>query len=262
MLRVVETYFISFLVYSFFGWVWESVFCSLWKHKRLINRGFLNGPYCPIYGWGAILDLLMLGRIDNIFSLFFISGVLTCVLEYFTSVIMEKMFATRWWDYSDMKFNIQGRVCLLGFIAFGLFSIVLIEYIDPFVVSHINRLSPMAMNIIAAAAAVLFMADNIITFTGFSGFDGRLKEFSDSLEEQKEKITAVIQSKLPDISKEDIRSRLPEISGDRIREQISKAFNWQQKRILRAFPTLRSIKYDGALKLLRSSVLKNHQHKK
>lgn len=100
---IFEQWFLLFLVYSVLGWVWESVFCSLWTTGHFVNRGFLNGPYCPIYGYGALLDLILLGRVDDPLLLFFISGTLCCLLEYFTSVAMEKLFHARWWDYSHIK---------------------------------------------------------------------------------------------------------------------------------------------------------------
>ena len=94
----VEQWFLLFLIYSFCGWIWESVFCSLWSRHKLINRGFLNGPYCPIYGYGALLDLIVLGHITDPLLLFLLSGTLSCLLEYLTSVGMEALFHARWWD--------------------------------------------------------------------------------------------------------------------------------------------------------------------
>ena len=112
-LKTVETYFLWLMIYSIIGWIYESTLCSI-TNKKLINRGFLNGPYCPIYGSGAILVILILGRIKNPVLLFFLGALVTCSLEYLTSYVMEKLFHARWWDYSQRKFNINGRVCLIG----------------------------------------------------------------------------------------------------------------------------------------------------
>ena len=124
-MKTIETWFLWLMIYSVIGWIYESTICSIGQRK-LINRGFLNGPYCPIYGTGAVLVLLVLGRIQNPVLLFFAGAVLTCSLEYLTSWLMEKLFHARWWDYSKRKFNIGGRVCLIGAVVFGAFSVVLI----------------------------------------------------------------------------------------------------------------------------------------
>lgn len=96
-----------FMIYSVVGWIYETTLCSI-TDRHFVNRGFLNGPYCPIYGSGALLDVLILGRIENPFLLFILGVLVTCSLEYLTSYVMEKLFKARWWDYSDKKFNIGG----------------------------------------------------------------------------------------------------------------------------------------------------------
>ena len=131
-LEKAETLFLWFMIYSVVGWIYESILCSV-AQKKFINRGFLNGPYCPIYGSGAVLVILVLGKLTNPFLLFFAGALLTCSLEYLTSFVMEKLFHARWWDYSKRKFNINGRVCLIGAVVFGAFSTVLVLWIHPLV---------------------------------------------------------------------------------------------------------------------------------
>lgn len=87
------------MFYSIVGWVYESLICSVGA-RHFVNRGFLNGPYCPIYGFGAVFDLILLGKIENPFLLFLLGAIVTCTLEYLTSYGMEKIFHARWWDYS------------------------------------------------------------------------------------------------------------------------------------------------------------------
>ncbi|MDR0286797.1 MAG: putative ABC transporter permease, partial [Clostridiales bacterium] len=101
-----------FAIYSILGWIIESAYCSIFAHKP-INRGFLSGPWCPVYGFGALLILLFTGPFkQNPFLVFAISLLSTSILEYFTGWLLETLFKTRWWDYSKHKFNIKGRVCL------------------------------------------------------------------------------------------------------------------------------------------------------
>ena len=152
-MKTIETWFLWLMIYSIIGWVYESTICSI-GHRKLINRGFLNGPYCPIYGTGAVLVLLVLGRIQNPVLLFFAGALVTCSLEYLTSWLMEKLFHARWWDYSKRKFNIGGRVCLIGAVVFGAFSVVLVLVLHPFVKSLTDRLTDAAFNWICASASL------------------------------------------------------------------------------------------------------------
>lgn len=173
--------FLWLVFYSVAGWVYESFICSV-EARYFINRGFLNGPYCPIYGFGAVFDLIFLGKIENPFLLFLLGVIVTCTLEYFTSYAMEKIFHARWWDYSKRKFNINGRVCLLGAIVFGIFSVVLILWLHPFVSGYVGLLSPSARYSISAVLLLLLISDCIVTISGFAGFNQKLKELSEMFE--------------------------------------------------------------------------------
>lgn len=106
MIITLEHYFLWFLFYSFVGWMYESILVSCQQH-RLVNRGFLNGPLCPIYGTGAILGVAILGNVHNPIIIFLISMVGATILEYTTSWVMEQLFHARWWDYSNFRFNLQ-----------------------------------------------------------------------------------------------------------------------------------------------------------
>lgn len=118
VLIVVERFFLYWLAYSFVGWVWETGL-SVVLRKRFEDRGMLNGPICPIYGFGGLLVVVLLHDVNNPLSLFLSSGVLACTLEYASSWAIEKLYHMRFWDYSGKPFNINGRVYLNGFLAFG-----------------------------------------------------------------------------------------------------------------------------------------------
>ena len=91
---------------------YESTLCSITQRKP-VNRGFLNGPICPVYGFGALIIVFTLENVKgNLLALFLASAVLTCTLEYITSYLLEKLFKTQWWDYSKRRFNLNGRICL------------------------------------------------------------------------------------------------------------------------------------------------------
>lgn len=163
-------YFLLFMIYSFFGWVMEMIVCSIYD-KKVVNRGFLIGPYCPIYGCGCILiiSLLFKYRSDPI-TLVIMAILICCLLEYFTSYIMEKLFKARWWDYSNKRFNINGRICLETLVAFGALALLLTYIINPFFVGIIDGFSNVLLIVLAMILLVIFIVDMIISLKVISGF--------------------------------------------------------------------------------------------
>lgn len=158
-------YFILFLIYSFIGWVIEVCFTYVREHT-LVNRGFLIGPYCPIYGFGCILMLFLLDKyLDDPIVLFVMAMVICSILEYLTSYFMEKLFKARWWDYSDRKFNINGRICLETLIPFGLLGCFLMYVLNPFISGLVLRMSESMINAIATLLFILFLIDNIVSYS-------------------------------------------------------------------------------------------------
>ena len=142
-------YFLLFIIYSIAGWLLE-VTCKYIDYKKFINRGFLIGPYCPIYGYGAVFITLALYKYQEDPLVLFIMTVVSCgVLEYLTSWFMEKLFKARWWDYSSRKFNLNGRVCLGTLVPFGVFGIILTYITNPFLVWLLGKANQNILNIIA-----------------------------------------------------------------------------------------------------------------
>lgn len=159
-----KTLFILFIIYSIIGWVLE-IFYTLFREKKLVNRGFLIGPYCPIYGIGCILILTLLDKYkDDIIILFVMSTIICSVLEYFTSYILEKKFHARWWDYSDRKFNINGRICLELLIPFGILGSLFARCVNPFVEKMLYKINLSTLNVIFYIILVLFIIDLIISY--------------------------------------------------------------------------------------------------
>lgn len=158
----ISTLFLYFLFYSVVGWIYESIYCSIME-KRLISRGFLNGPLCPIYGVGAVVDILILGDIGNPIVLFLTGAAVASILEYVISWGLEKVFHARWWDYNNMRFNLNGRVCLLGATAFGTGTVILILFLHPAVVRLISLIPPAWLPSIEIACATLLVFDIVVT---------------------------------------------------------------------------------------------------
>ena len=157
------SYCILFFIYSFLGWIME-VSLTLITDKKFVNRGFLLGPCCPIYGCGCILLNLLLHNYTNNVLVLFILTMFTCsLLEYITSFLMEKIFKLRWWDYSQMRFNINARICLETMAPFSILGVLAIKYATPFFITNINKLSEKAILIISIILTTLFIIDVIIS---------------------------------------------------------------------------------------------------
>ena len=158
-MKLVDIYLL-FWFSSILGWIMEEIVCSIGERK-IINRGFLIGPYCPIYGVGAVLILLLKG-ITNYYLIFILSLLLCSAIEYLVSFIMELVFKVRWWDYSDEPFNINGRICLKNAIAFGILGVLLIGYILPLFNKVINSFNNKTL--IAVIILVITTIDIILSF--------------------------------------------------------------------------------------------------
>lgn len=141
------------------------VTCKSIEAKKFINRGFMIGPYCPIYGWGAIAITILLNRYTNDWIVLFFMSVITCgVLEYATSYVMEKLFHARWWDYSKKKYNINGRICLETLIPFGILGLVIMYITNPLILNNLANVPQNILNIIAIILFVIFAIDGVISF--------------------------------------------------------------------------------------------------
>ena len=159
----IKLYFILYIIYSFIGWVIEVIATSK-DNKGFVNRGFLIGPYCPIYGTCALLMILILPNQENIFLLFLMSLLICSISEYLTSYVMEKLFKARWWDYSSRRFNLNGRICLKISLGFGLLGVILVRYVNPFITSYLIKIPNNIVDIIFYILIIIFAIDNIISF--------------------------------------------------------------------------------------------------
>ena len=230
MLHTIEIYFLLFLTYAFLGWCME-VTCKLIQFKRFINRGFLVGPYCPIYGCGVILITLLLQKYADDVPLTFILSILICgTLEYLTSYVMEKIFKARWWDYSQRKFNINGRICLDTMIPFGILGVFIMYVSNPFFIDIYNSIPDIWLHIIAGILFTLYIIDNIVSSRIISSIHVEEEKIADNTEE----ITNEIATKI---------------------KQLLKQKSWLHRRLVNAYPNFRFEK----LELIKERVEKQKQ---
>ena len=159
--------FIAFWFFSILGWILEVIVCSI-TDKRLVNRGFLIGPYCPIYGFGSLIMLLISPYKDHLFTCFILALTLCSFLEYFASFIMEKLFKIRWWDYSNDAFNINGRICLRNAIAFGALGVIFTRFLNPWYLSIVDNFSYNTLLIISIVFAIITLIDLLVSFNAMN----------------------------------------------------------------------------------------------
>lgn len=228
-LDLVANIILTFFIFSFGGWLFEGAI-SLFRDHEIVNRGFLNGPYCPIYGEGALLFMILMLWTDRPLELFFFGGLFACVLEYFVSWLLEKLYKARWWNYSNWPFNINGRICLYGFIIFGLFSSLM-----PFMKKGTDWLIGLIPSNHRLIVALILLAIFIIDVI----YSNRVAlKFTKSLQKTQKQLTANFPLNIINKGK---RTILYLKLGDK---KIT-LLNWQQRRILNAFPNFKS-NYDKA----------------
>lgn len=189
-------YFLLFLIYSFIGWLIEVIGKLIEKHK-FINRGFLIGPICPIYGHGCLLMILTLSRYkDNPLTLFIYAIFICSLLEYFTSYFMEKIFKARWWDYSTKRFNLNGRICAETMIPFGILGTLVICVINPIFEYLLNLFNFETIKITAVVLFIIYIIDYTISLIIMFGFKGTLKTVEkDGTEEITKKVKKILINK-------------------------------------------------------------------
>lgn len=190
-------YFLLFLIYSFIGWIME-ICVTFYKSKKIINRGFLIGPYCPIYGYASIIMILYLNHYkDNPLTVFLLAVVICTFIEYIISYIMEKLFNARWWDYSNYKFNINGRVCLINAFFFGVLGTFLVYYANPFFENILLKINTNTLNTISLILMILFTTDFITSMYATFKLKSSINKINkDNTEEFKKKFKEKIENKI------------------------------------------------------------------
>ncbi len=217
MLEKIEIYIMLFAIYSVIGWIMEITLGFIEKRK-FVNRGFLIGPYCPIYGFGGVAITILLRNfmitidaVSLVDSIWISTIVIMCIcgiLEYITSYVMEKLFHARWWDYNNFKFNINGRICLETLIPFTIIGQIILRYASPAFINILSNIPEIWLHILTGAFLVIFITDISISYNIIRSF----KKISNEAKDNTEEITK------------------------KVKEIISKT--WRGKRLVSAFPNL------------------------
>lgn len=253
------TLVLFFTVYSFIGWLSESLYCSI-PARRFINRGFLSGPVCPVYGFGAVLVIGILTPIrQNLFFLFAAAVVLTSTLEYVTALVLETVFHTKYWDYSDNPFNLRGRVCLLNSVLFGVMSVVAVSVIHPALSALIGGILPVAQAVLAVFFLCAYALDTALSVNAMHSLNGRLDELQKVLDEIGERARCATAEKREALQVSFL-DRLDEATKARVRlvyeskSKLESILRPVQRRLIRAFPHMKSLRSNESLQRVREFI--------
>lgn len=265
--KMIYYYIWFFMVYSFLGWCIEVIFATT-KSRKFTNRGFLNGPLCPIYGFGLIIILIFVGPYkDNILKLFLYSTVLISALEYIVGFTLEKLFYHKWWDYSEMKYNIGGYISLYFSMLWGIGCILVMKFIHPIVEIIVTKIPLFIGYPVVLIFVVYLMIDTYVTVLTINGLNRRLsrleeianklKDTSDGLGESLYERTINVLDKQEEfkVKVENRRAIRTDLLNEE--EEILKQKKITQSRLIKAFPKMKSKKFSNALTKLQEYIDKS-----
>lgn len=260
---------ILFIIFCVAGWIWECIYMSI-LDKNLVNRGFLTGPYIPIYGFGGLLVQIAFGQwsdgflTPNTLKIYIVGALSATLLEYIVSYVLELVFNARWWDYSEYKFNLNGRICLIASLFWGLISVVCVQIVNPFLIKVLHNIDRDIKLVFISSITSIMVLDTINTVITVINLKTKLSAIYE-LENLKfnESIT-----KLSNISKdykdnlgkvETLYKEYNKIIIDKL-SKSSKFINKDELRLIRAFPKFKFkyYKYQETLAKIKNTVLKIH----
>ena len=281
-----------FYIYAFWGWCCEVCFAAV-KERRFVNRGFLNGPVCPIYGFGVVLVVGLLTPVrGNLPALFFCSVLLTSALEWITGFVLEKAFHQKWWDYSNMPLNLNGYICPAFSLLWGLACVLMMDVIHPMVAGLVALIPRPVGTVLLVCLTALLLADLAATAATVVRLNQRLgqiddlaakiKAASDELGEglagsmitltergeilrenlaERRSARAADQEQLKSARADALRRRRAALEQLRqANEDLLSTYHFGQRRLLRAFPRMKSTRHGAALDALRERL--NHSRKR
>ncbi len=204
-----------FFIYSFVGWCIEVCYAAV-RRRKFVNRGFVNSPLCPIYGFGAVLFALFLPElVSSPFFLFLGGMLLASVLEYSTGMLMEKIFHKKLWDYSEIRYNIGGYVCLRYALLWGLLAVLTIRFVNPALCSLL-RVIPSSITAVLQWTALILLAFDFLaealTVRGMLASAKRLSPLSSRLQRISGLLEKRLTNSFPSITRENLETRKKERS--------------------------------------------------
>lgn len=224
-----------FFLYGFLGWLTEVIYAAA-KQKKYVNRGFLNGPICPIYGIGVtVVVVLTTPFVNSVLLLYIVSALLVTILELVTGVLLEIMFNHRWWDYSDERLNLGGYVCVKFSCIWGAARVIIVKYIHPLIVKLVSFIPIKTGSVILIALVFALTADIFVTVSAILSLNEKLKDIKGKIEKV---------------------HKLPEKMADSINKNMIGEIKKKSviRRLFNAFPNIRSNKYGDEMSMLKSAL--------
>lgn len=292
-------YLCYFIIYAFIGWITEVIYAAV-STGKFINRGFLNGPVCPIYGFGVLIVIELLTHVKgNILLLFLGSVLLTSLLEWITGWTLEKIFHHKWWDYSDYPFNLSGYICLKFSLMWGMACLLIINVIHPLIRNFVLLIDFEFGKVLLGIFLTVIVVDVIATVQSVLKLNKQLKQINEmaakirsmsddlgekiseeslalmikreelkvTMEEKKSKVSELIEEKIYTVNetfeehKEVLVQKVEEkkaIALQLIQKRnhiLNKSF-FGEKRLLNAFPNIKSSRYKESLEELKEKILR------
>lgn len=246
-----------FFIYGFLGWILEVVFHAIVQQK-LVNRGFLNGMICPIYGVGMVILVLLLNPIKaSLVKLFFGAAILCSVVELITGFVLKKIFHQRWWDYSSERFNLGGYICLEFSVYWGIAGVIAIDGIHPLVVKLINLPPHWSITLMVSIFCIVLIFDIIATVISIRGLNKEIThidEMGDMIKAVSDEITEMLYDGSKDAMMafekykpefEQKKKELAELTkkAENKKKHIAQNMSRTQKRLIKAYPNFENLKH-------------------
>jgi len=255
---------LCFFLYGFLGWCAEVTFAAV-RHRKFVNRGFLNGPICPIYGVGIVLVVMLLEPFrDNVILLYLLSAALVTFLEWITGFVMEKLFHHKWWDYSNMPFNLGGYVCLPFSFLWGFACLAIVYFVHP-PAYHILSLLPVWLAAgLGIFLGILLASDLAVTVVSVFKLNGKLEkmeEITEELHRLSEQVgSGIYKNVMEEMEKQELRKQKSEELRKKYRE-LAEDNSRIRRRLVKAFPTMKSSRHDREFSKMKEQIEKGGNRK-
>ncbi len=263
-------YLCYFFIYAVLGWCLEVTYAAVCE-GTFVNRGFLNGPLCPVYGVGAVIVIFCLTPLrENTIVLFLCAVALASLLEWATGFVLETLFHQKWWDYSNEPFNISGYICLKFSLLWGVACLVVMEIIHPAVAAFVRWIPPTATNILLGTLGIVMLLDILATVQSVLNLNRRLKQI-DALGGKIKHISDGVGVNLSgevlkvaqktETWKQTYKESLDAAAAMRAQlrtkqDALTQKLHYTQVRLIKAFPDLKSNRYKDALEKIKRTVHK------
>lgn len=249
-----------FFIYCFFGWCFETTLVSL-QEKHFVNRGFLRSPFLPIYGFGSLI-MILAGKpfMHDPVKMFVCGALAATLMEYITGWLMELLFKTRYWDYSDCCYNISGRICAEATLLWGFMTLLVNYKVHIHIEVLVFKLDPTLITVVDIILMAVFIADLIISAKSAIDVNNILKRMTEIREEISQLNAKLKENAEENPHIESIKQKIQQLQSEH--SSVSERLNFLKKDLINAHPRARSTKFNNALTELKIKIKEKSEKKK